>query len=358
VADWAAFAGVAGEVFPAGSLWGYLPTAISLGLMAWFFVLVPRLVEASAAVRPGVVAAGVGLVFSWLHPWQGVTAILVVLALALSVTPRRRAARLVVPGLAVAAPLAYYAVLARADGAWEVAQRQTELPRASAAVLAVAVAPALVIALAARGSPRLRPRGPDEVVLVAWPLATLVNYALISSSVPGHALEGLSIPLAVLGVRSWPHLGAGTAAGAAIVLSLTAPGMVLALTTLRDTTRGHSQPFVLRPGEADALRQLRGSPARGGVLTSAYLGAAVPAFTGRRTWVGHPSWTPDYGARAAQAENLLEGRMPDAGQVARAAGARFVVADCSHRRDLTAALAPARVRHWGCATVYDLGARP
>lgn len=339
-ADWSAIAGVAGEVFPAGSLWGYLPTAIAVGLMAWFFTLVPRMLEAGDWLRSGAVAAGAGLAISWLHPWQGITAVLVLAVLA---PWSARRARLLVPAAATAAPLAYYAGLAHWDRAWDIAERQNEVPHAPAAALVLALAPALLLARS-----RLRSRTADEIILGAWPLATLVNYVLISQSVPLHALEGLSIPLAVLGVRAGLRRGVG----AAIVLALTVPGMVLAFTSLRDSTRGHAQAFVLRDAEADALRTL---PRDGGVFTSAYLGAAVPVFTSRKTWVGHPSWTPSFTQRALVAEDVLAGRTHDAGRVVRATGARFVVADCDHRRDLRPLLKPAGVTRVGCATVYDLG---
>ena len=40
--------------------------------------------------------------------------------------------------------------------------------------------------------------------------------------------------------------------------------------------------------------------------------ALVPYRTGRETWVATPSWSPDFGARAAAVSNLFAGRLPPA----------------------------------------------
>jgi hypothetical protein len=90
------------------------------------------------------------------------------------------------------------------------------------------------------------------------------------------------------------------------------------------------------------------------VLATVYLGQLVPSRTGRETWLGHPSWTPDYAARGAAATELLSGRLPPARAEAlvRRSGARFVLARCGERANLAGAAK--RVRRFGCATVYEL----
>src|SRR5437660_139826 len=81
----------------------------------------------------------------------------------------------------------------------------------------------------------------------------------------------------------------------------------------------------LTPGERDALSYLDRAPQRGGVFSDYYLGMAVPAFTGRRTWLGEWTWTPHFARRQALAEAVTQARMP--AQAARAlvarTGARF-----------------------------------
>jgi hypothetical protein len=94
------------------------------------------------------------------------------------------------------------------------------------------------------------------------------------------------------------------------------------------------------------------------VLTRLYLGQAVPALSGRRTYVGHPSWTPHFHERVDATESLFAGELPpaEARALVRGSGAAFVVQDCVERADLSSALAPVvrRARRFGCATVYEL----
>ena len=67
---------------------------------------------------------------------------------------------------------------------------------------------------------------------------------------------------------------------------------------------------------------------------------AVPAWTGRRTWVGHHAWTPDYQRRREQADALFNGGL-DPGQarsLVAAIGPAYLLADCRNRVDLSAEL--------------------
>ena len=90
------------------------------------------------------------------------------------------------------------------------------------------------------------------------------------------------------------------------------------------------------------------------------LGQAVPAFAGRRTWLGHRYWTPDSGSREAAARSLFAGELSprDAQALAASSGVTFLLSDCGSRTDLEPALRPllANVRRFGCATVYELAA--
>ena len=88
------------------------------------------------------------------------------------------------------------------------------------------------------------------------------------------------------------------------------------------------------------------------MLAPEYIGMAVPAWTGRRTWVGHHAWTPDYQRRREQADALFNGGLdPGQARMVAAIGPAYLLADCRNRVDLSAELGvPAR--RFGCATVY------
>ena len=133
-------------------------------------------------------------------------------------------------------------------------------------------------------------------MLVLWPLAAFAVYLAVGNG-RFHAFQGMSLPLAILAVRGWRRLGSRrglvTAAAAAVAV-VTVAGLAYEIDTLTRSIDGRTAPYTLRPDEARALRWLDGAPGEGGVLAPEYIGMAVPAWTGRRTWVGHHAWTPDY----------------------------------------------------------------
>ena len=114
--------------------------------------------------------------------------------------------------------------------------------------------------------------------------------------------------------------------------------------------------------ESAALTYLRTAPVKGGVLTQFYLGEAVPARTGRQTFVGDCLWSePNCMPKSTAADTLFTGALsPQASQTfVRQTGARFVLASCvAPQTDLTPKLGRliVSVRHFGCATVYELRA--
>ncbi len=146
------------------------------------------------------------------------------------------------------------------------------------------------------------------------------------------------------------------APAAMAVVALAAVGTAYRVASLADAVHVGRQPFALEPGERDALRHLDTLPEPGGVLAPVYSGIAVPAYTGRETWIGAGSWTPDQPQRARAAEALFGGGL-DAGEaeaLVRRSGARFVLSDCHGRADIAGLLegftdAP---RRFGCATVW------
>jgi hypothetical protein len=95
------------------------------------------------------------------------------------------------------------------------------------------------------------------------------------------------------------------------------------------------------------------------VLTQFYLGEAVPGRTGRHTFVGDCLWSePNCIPRSLQADALFGGSMSPAAarRFVRDSGARFLLFSCLAHTDLRSELRSliASVRHFGCATVYEL----
>ncbi len=354
-------ASLAGELFAAGQTWGYLPTVIAIGLMPIFLLGIEWLVDTEpleAGSRGRRYTAGTamaGLLVSWLHPWQGETLLVIVGGLVAWRGGRRRDMTVVAaPTFATVLPLLYYLALSRTDPAWGVAQAQTELGGFPPWVVALALAPLAVPALAAVGGPL----DTQERMLRLWPPAALLVYLVLSPSVPAHAFEALSLPLAVLAVRGWKRFSVPRWVSAFAVTIAVVPGMAYVGLALAGSIQARAQPHLLLAGEANALRALDQDPRLGGVLPTAYLGSAVPAFSGRSSWVGHPSWTPDFLHRARLADDLFDGALTghEGRKFVRSTGAAFLLSDCRDREDLEITLGPAAVtrRSFGCAAVYEV----
>jgi hypothetical protein len=350
--------------------WGYFQTGIAVGLMPVFLLAVEGLIDPSRR-RPGrgagwygAAAAAAGALVSWTHPWQGIVLLGVVAAALAWNRGRGLQASLAGPVLATVAPLVYFWALARSDSAW-----RTGAERGGSAHewrwLALALLPLALAAIPGYLARRpLRRLGLQDRMLLLWPLVALAIYAAANRSFYYHFVSGLSLPLAVLAVRGWNllvrrHGGvAARAAAVAAVLVCTVPGQLHVLDSFRGDVHGGGQPHYLDGGEAAALRYLDHSTRSGPVLARLYLGEAVPAFAGRRTYLGHGSWTPAFSTRVTETEALFGGRMPPARarELVRRSGAAFALSDCNERADLRPLLGAAvlRVRRFGCATVYEL----
>jgi hypothetical protein len=351
------------ELSPATFLWGYVQTALAVGLMPVFLLALERLLDPNRR-RPGRgprwyagIAAGAGLLVSWVHPWQGM--VLLGIAAGIALWERRAAVvtALALPAAATAVPLVYFAILARIDAAWGEGSEGIGSPHEWGWLL-VAVAPLAVLAVVGAFARRpLRELDLQDRMLLLWPVVTLVIYAALDRTFFYNVLSGLTIPLAVLAVRGARWLPRPVAV-AAVILA-TAPGLVNLALEFRDGLGAGASPRYLEDGEAEAMEFLDDSPAGGPVLTRLYLGQAVPGFSGRNTYVGHPSWTRDFGTRVRETEELFAGRMPpdEARALVRRTSVAFVVVDCEQPRDLSRALGPLirRTHRFGCATVYEVG---
>jgi hypothetical protein len=301
-----------------------------------------------------------GALVSWLHPWQGIT--LLVLVPVAMVWARRfdRWRVVVLPLLATALPLIYYLALSRTDSAWHRVSQPNHFAHFGSWLYLTLVPFALLAAPGWLG----RNLDLQQRIVRLWPLVAFAEYLALHSSWIYHAFVGVSLPLAILAVNGWGRLGAAgrwlsprlrPVLALSIVALVTGPGTIYYLQRLH---REAAQHFVVAP-EASALRYLARAGS-GGVLAREPLGTTVPAFTDQRTWVGHPTWTPNYGARVAAAEALFSGRLSAypflAKWVVRTSGARFLLADCQARADLIKLLGSmlTSARHFGCATVYEV----
>jgi hypothetical protein len=346
------------EMFPAGYLWGGFPGVFSVALLPLFLLGVERILERSRR-RSGRSGrwymwwtAAAGLCTSWFHPWQGMTLLVIVAGLIVWERFDRRNLALAVPVAFTIAPLVYFFALSHTDSAWSAVAAPHAGYHHVGAWLVVGLAPALLALPGVRG----RDLDVQERLLRLWVPAALVVYFGLRQSWFYHAFVGMSLPLAILGVRGWHRLRLPRVVAVMVVLGLTVPGMIFAVQWFETTRRDH----FLADGERHALAYLDRSDRAGPVLAPLWLGQAVPAFADRNTWVGHYTWTPNYGQRVEDAESLFSGTMTAevARHLVRAVDPAFVVSDCRHRADLTQVMGPliTRVRHFGCATVYEVNA--
>jgi hypothetical protein len=358
---------ITSEMWIPYSMWGYTFSVIAFAGMVGALVAYARDREAG---RVGWVAPALGALASWLHPWQGQTLLLILLASEAVLWrkgSRPRLKGLVLTAGATALPLLYYVVLRQADVSW----RQGSSAGHQIWPFWIVLLSLLPLALPAL----LAYRSPARTFLGAavrvWPAAAIGVFLvdeLLRTDGEVHALLGLSVPLAVLaaiGLRS--TLGHRLTIAAPVVVAMallvTVPPVYDQLRRAHDTVRSvyrADDANFITAGESDALDWLDAAPGAGGVLTRPYLGTIVPGRTGRATWVGNLFWSWDFFARATAVQNLFDGLPPQAARdFVRETGARFVLADCHSPTDLKPALRPILLsKHtFGCARVYEVRAQ-
>jgi hypothetical protein len=359
---------VLGDLFPGFLSWGYVFALLALAAIA---VALLRYDAAHRAGRvawlPGVLGASATL----LHPWQGELLIMIVLGGELMLGrlrtfDRRRLANIALTVGLTGLALLYYAILGRADTSWRLARDASrhDYPLWS---LIVAVVPLLIPALFAY---RGRPASFLSAATRAWPAAVLLLYFLSASALgatPLHAFQGITIPLAVLSIegvrrtrvlRRTPH---PRLAVALVVAVVTIPTTVWELGYAVDIAAPDPEnPTFIHRDEQRALDYLAGLRQPGGVLTRSYLGAIVPAKTGRRVFVGDCLWSqPHCYERVHNARILFADQMPAAAArtFVRQSGAALLLADCESPVNLPRLLGPGMIagsRRFGCARVYEL----
>ncbi len=345
-------------------LWGY-----PFGLLALTLLVVALLAyeRDRAAQRLGWLPPVLGALACWLHPWQGET--LIATLLGIEVLRWRHGERpstrlLLITIGATAIPLVYYGMLAATDRSWRLSAHTGRGSMFTLGILALSIAP---LALPAALAYRVRAQTFIAAATRVWPIAAFGIFLLCRTplgTTPLHAFLGVTIPLAVLaveGIRTirWETSSARRVVFATLAIAaVTIPATVNELRTARRLAAPRSGVAnFIAADERTALHYLATDPRPGGVITRLYLGAVVPADTGRRTYVGNCQWSlPDCSRREQLTDALFRGKLApsDARSFARTSGARFLLADCRSRPDLQTELAPiiSSVHRFGCATVY------
>jgi hypothetical protein len=192
--------------------------------------------------------------------------------------------------------------------------------------------------------------------VLVWVGACVVTYLANDSFAP-HALQGLSLPFAVLAVRGWQRLRLPAVLGVAAVALITMPGLAFnARKFVRTTKSTKLVQYYLPQSDAQALDWVNAHGPPGGILAPTPFAAVVPSQTGRPVWTGHGYWSQDYRVQAHEADRLFGGRMraPEARAFVLSTDARILVSDCRHPADLTRRLGSrvSAVHQFGCARVY------
>ncbi len=276
--------------------WGYL---YALAALVGALVAYDRARVLGHGVRQAPI---LGLLASWLHPWQGELLILVIAGVeAASLrTWLGNRKRIMLAGITIAAtalPLIYYAILQHSDPAWRMAATVTKHHVWSLSGAAWPLAPRLIAAALAY---RRRPENFLGAAMRIWPPATLIIWTLSKTGLgatPLHAWIGITIPLAALAVEGvstlrWRRVSGQRLLGAIAVAILTIPASIHLMSTapayIDPST--HNQNLI-STSEREAFRYLARDPQPGSVLSSYALADAVPAETGRRTYDGDYRWS-------------------------------------------------------------------
>jgi hypothetical protein len=360
---------ISGEMWSGQYLWGYLMTAIAVFTLPLVLLGIERWRRTR---RLGLLAwsAFGALIVCWLQPWQGATLALIVMGVEgwRWLRARERPAwPLLAVLVAVGLPAAYYLALGHFDPSWELAGKSNAAGAQAewkwpwwAMLLTVGPLAAPAVLAYRKATPTWQ-----DVAVRVWPLAALVVYLAPLGTFPYHAFQGLAVPLGILAVQGvvsvWARPNAWVVAGALAVM--TVPGFVHKVEVSANSIHTAGDPFFVFPDEVRALKALESDPRAGGVLGPTYAGYMLPYRTGRESYIGPFSWTPHWKERQRLADGLFEGRLRGAAARAfvRSTNARWLFEDCRPGlANLEPELRPllARVKRFGCATVYELRFRP
>jgi hypothetical protein len=354
-----------GDLYLGFLTWGYVFALLAVACLIAALLAYDRL---RSADRLGWLPGGLGALASLLHPWHGELLIVTVVTAEAMILSRgagvRRLALAAITVTLTGLPLLYYELLGRLDLSWRLARTASKHSFSLATIL-LALAALLLPALVACAR---RPRSFLAASAPAWLLAALVVYAISASgaaATPLHAFEGITIPLSVLAVQGlrrlgWSRLRHPRLAGAVLIAAFTLPAGIYELLHARDLVAFQpAKASYIRPDEQRALSYLADNPTPGGVIARSYLGALVPAATGRQTLVGDCLWSePHCAQRLVTVRALFTGGLSpaEAQRIVRQSGARFLLADCRPTVNLSQLLGPiVKSPHaFGCARVYEV----
>ena len=354
------------EMWPGNYLWGYPFTAITIALMVGALIAYER---DRRDQRVRLWAPICALFCAWLQPWQGATLLLILLVSEVLLVWRHQRTSLALPAITAAGavlPLGYYFLLSHLDATWALSGRVDFSQGLPLGDLLITVLPLGVCAAFAYGG---FPVTFQSLAVRIWPFGAFAILRFIQiahvGTFPKHSLQGLSVPLAVLAVIGAGRLGVVLPATGRVVLGSFLVAVLVGVPVANELENARtiaspsifgSDPFFITSSEKEALQYLNSTPVPGAVLSPVYLGQIVPAETGRNTWVGIYSWTPNYSARVVRANQLFSGQLSPSASIdlVRSSGARFLLADCQHRFDLRSKLRSIlqSEQHYGCATVY------
>ncbi|HEX9108128.1 MAG TPA: hypothetical protein VF832_12885, partial [Longimicrobiales bacterium] len=200
---------VVGDLMPAFLSWGYEFGVLAMALMVFALLAYARAREGR---RVSLWAGVLGALASLLHPWQGELMVLILFGAEAAMWRSERGPvwqRLRLPALTfaiVGLALLYYELLGRFDESWRLARVASKHGFPFWPVV-LAMVPLILPALVA-----WRPRRLTFTAAMtrAWPMAALLIWGLSASALsatPLHAVQGLTLPLAVLAVEGASRLG-------------------------------------------------------------------------------------------------------------------------------------------------------
>jgi hypothetical protein len=346
--------------------WGYPFDLLSLAALIGALILYDR----SRTGATGMIwPIGLAALASWLHPWQGELLIVLLVgseayaaigALRAGARRMQSGRRLILPAttiLAAAAPLAYYAALGSLDPAWRLGQTASQ----QSWPLGKVVLPLLPLLIVSLPGYLRRPAGFLDLTVRGWPLAAFAVWAVNQTPMGAwsvYAWVGITIPLGILAVQGssrWTLAQRPWVAGLAVA-ALTIPGSYAMLRhsdALIAPSTGNQN--LVSHSERAALAYLAADRLPGSVLSPFPIGDAVPAETGRQTFVGDNRWSPRYGVHNRRTWQLMHGQLssPSARSFVRRSSAQFILAPCGSRAlagQLGDLVVP--IRRFGCLRLY------
>jgi hypothetical protein len=364
--------------FPSGEIWtiqplqGYSMTAIAIALMAAILLGVANSEKDLTWRRTGLLSLG-SLLLMWLQPWQGAELLLIVAAVEVWLRVRAGTGirwRLLALLVAGSVPAIYYAWLGQTDSAWKLAGEANSASHQAliAWPLWAIVATFVPLLLPAVFAYRRRTDDWGQLAARMWPIAAGVIYLLPLGTFPFHAVQGVMIPLSVLIVQgltvSRPKWLSPLPKWAivALLLFFSVPGTIHKMWSSVHLMTTASYPYNFEPGEQAALRWLETNRTPGGVLTNGYGGLLVPPFSGRESYIGPFSWTPDLLNKTVLVDEVFSGTSnPETAQsFVRGTGARFIFQPCHGKATAGPSLRQElgdlveSEHQFGCSRVYVL----